>query len=347
MDESIHCYKLENNWINKIVKRLLILLPIGLLANLVLSYVLTDSQIFIILNRLSVFQWVLCFMLSVIPWFTHLLRMKIWLWFLGENIKIRDIFSIAIGTELGAGISPTAMGGGVLKASMLMQHGIKPGTAISLTLLGSIEDHAFFLIAVPVAFILSASEAHDAIFSIFERATIPDMRLIFSGLAVLILAVSSIRLILKRFFPSLVISDKLKKTFRQMLSDIKSVYVMIGRGGKRFFLLALLVTAVHWVARYSIIVVLLRGLGFELDPIQCFLLQWIIAVFSLVVPTPGASGGAEASFYVIFGILLPDSVIGLVTPMWRFLTYYFQLGFGALLYTFLTFAILKKKKHGL
>jgi hypothetical protein len=51
------------------------------------------------------------------------------------------------------------------------------------------------------------------------------------------------------------------------------------------------------------------------------------------VPTPGASGGAEAAFVLVYSALLPEAVIGIATSGWRFLTFYLQLGLGSVVFT--------------
>jgi len=51
-----------------------------------------------------------------------------------------------------------------------------------------------------------------------------------------------------------------------------------------------------------------------------------------MMPTPGATGGAEASFYMIYYYLLPHKSIGLIIAGWRFLTFYFLLGLGTILF---------------
>jgi hypothetical protein len=130
-----------------------------------------------------------------------------------------------------------------------------------------------------------------------------------------------------------------------MISDISGVYQLIGKKGKRLFVLSLLLTAIHWISRYSVLIVLLYGLGFNIHPVKIFFLQWVILVLMLFVPTPGATGGAEASFYFIFRNIIPDSTIGFIMPAWRFLTYYATLGLGTILFSILNFVKVKKSSE--
>ena len=58
--------------------------------------------------------------------------------------------------------------------------------------------------------------------------------------------------------------------------------------------------------------------------------QAFVAMVSAFVPLPGASGGAEGSFYLFFGpffSLAPGSIVPAIL-IWRMITYYFNILFG-------------------
>src|SRR5690606_28502095 len=90
--------------------------------------------------------------------------------------------------------------------------------------------------------------------------------------------------------------------------------------------------AVQWIARYSVISALVAYLGYPVQPVLFWLLQWVVFTLMAMIPTPGAAGGAEAAFYLIYSALLPEQVIGLATAGWRFLTFYLQLGLASVLF---------------
>jgi uncharacterized membrane protein YbhN (UPF0104 family) len=60
-------------------------------------------------------------------------------------------------------------------------------------------------------------------------------------------------------------------------------------------------------------------------------LQVFVFALMTLVPTPGAAGGAEVMFSLIYRAFLPAGTIGLVTAGWRFLTFYFLLLLAAAL----------------
>ncbi|HEX8297839.1 MAG TPA: lysylphosphatidylglycerol synthase transmembrane domain-containing protein, partial [Rubricoccaceae bacterium] len=109
----------------------------------------------------------------------------------------------------------------------------------------------------------------------------------------------------------------------------------------RFYLIGVAYTALYWVARYGIL--LMVALSFVADVPQdlahfpeygtfratLYVIRsaglWLAG---LVMPTPGGAGGIEALAVLYLGPLLPEGFIGPVLIVWRLLTYHFVLGIG-------------------
>ena len=98
--------------------------------------------------------------------------------------------------------------------------------------------------------------------------------------------------------------------------------------------MAILLTAtmmyLEWSSRFAIPIVLAYALGVQADPFQLFFLHWLVWFTMLIIPTPGASGGAEATFYFLFLPLIPENIIGILIGGWRFVSYYFMMLAAAL-----------------
>jgi uncharacterized membrane protein YbhN (UPF0104 family) len=90
-------------------------------------------------------------------------------------------------------------------------------------------------------------------------------------------------------------------------------------------------TALQWICRYSIISLLLASMGIPVRPVLFMVLQVFVFALMTLVPTPGAAGGAEVMFSLMYHAFLPAGTIGLVTAGWRFLTFYFLLLLAAAL----------------
>ena len=50
----------------------------------------------------------------------------------------------------------------------------------------------------------------------------------------------------------------------------------------------------------------------------------------IVIPTPGAIGGAEVTFALIMGSVVPKPVLPVLVGAWRFVTYYMLACFGSI-----------------
>jgi len=93
-------------------------------------------------------------------------------------------------------------------------------------------------------------------------------------------------------------------------------------------LLAIISTVVYWSSLFLIIPVILKGLGYEPYYLKSYVMQTIFNMVIPYMPTPGASGVAEVAFASIFISFIPKGIIGIVTFLWRFITFYFILIIG-------------------
>jgi glycosyltransferase 2 family protein len=137
---------------------------------------------------------------------------------------------------------------------------------------------------------------------------------------------------------SLRFAARTKRRFRRTWLDFRMVYALVAERGKSRFLLTFLITAVQWSCRYSVATAVAYFLGSPVDPVQFFLLQWVIFTAMLFIPTPGATGGAEAAFFLVYQALLPAGLIGIATALWRLMTFYVQLALGSVVFLGLNIA---------
>jgi len=73
-----------------------------------------------------------------------------------------------------------------------------------------------------------------------------------------------------------------------------------------------------------------RSFGFHTAPVTTMVAaQVFVSMVSAFVPLPGASGGAEGSFYVFFGMFFQSTILPAVL-LWRFLTYYSNILVGGI-----------------
>jgi glycosyltransferase 2 family protein len=324
--------------IDRIFRAMLFIVPLGVLGNIIFSLAVTDRALLASLRDFPRGYLVLAVVLALVPWLTNSLRLLIWTDFLDHRIRFRDAFQITLAMDLGAAVSPTAVGGSLFKWGMLVQRGIRPGAAASITTLPTIEDGVFFAIAVPLAIYFTASWDLPVFRLVADRFEQDALLIALIASAIGLVTWLAVRVILGGGFGSrtqkrsLRFVGRVRRKLRGTWTDAREVFRLIATGGKRRFALSFLLTAIQWTCRYSVISALIAFLGAPVQPVLFWVLQWVVFSIMAMIPTPGAAGGAEAAFFFIYSAFLPERVIGLATAGWRFLTFYLLLGLAAILF---------------
>jgi uncharacterized protein (TIRG00374 family) len=324
--------------LDKLFRTSLILVPFGVLGNLALSWFATDRGVWRGLGALPRHWLYVAVLIALVPWTTNALRILIWSRFLKHPLTFKDTLRITIGAELSSSVLPTSTGSEVIRLGLLMQYGLTTGEAASIVTLGYLEDLVFFLVALPLSAAMSSAWRLPAIRSLAGRVHFDAPE----ALAIVLAALVAVRVLWHLALVGrlgrgtrrrgLRFGARTRRRMRKTWREFSDVYRRVISHGKLRFAATLAITALQWSCRYSVATAFVYFLGYHVDPLLFFLLQWVIFTAMLFIPTPGASGGAEAAFLLVYSALLPTRVIGLVTAGWRFLTFYLPLGLGSLLF---------------
>ncbi len=334
--------------IDRLFKYLLFIIPIGIIGNIGFGFISSGKNVLDILSNFSPYMLILAVFLSLVPWITNTIRLFLWSKFFDLNLSFIEVLRIVIGTELGSSISPTAIGGGYVKLGILIQKGVKPGKAASLMSLNTFEDGIFFVFALPTALFTSTILQFSTVRKLFYQINLSfiEFPLIFLTSVLLIGAI--VFIIVKgkpvNFSESTFVQSVIIK-FRRVYSDFISVYKVIARRGKSILLITLSFTAIQWICRYSVISALIACCNLPIHPVTFFFLQWIAFTLATFVPTPGGAVGAEAAFFFLHKTIIPFDILGIITVLWRFLTFYLLLGLGSLIFTYLNFKVQHVKNN--
>ncbi len=133
--------------------------------------------------------------------------------------------------------------------------------------------------------------------------------------------------------------EAIQKTEHEISEYVRCVKMILKRG--KLFIAIIAMSTVFNVLMAMIPYFLLTAFGGQMDLLQCFTLT--IAVMSAVyfVPTPGNSGAAEGTFYVVFSALSSGYVFWAML-FWRFFSYYIYIIMGPIIY----FVMHLEKKRG-
>lgn len=320
---------------------MIIIIPIGIFINLGITILTRDKTALSSVINFSPAYFSLAILFIIIPWFTNILRLKIWTEFFNTKLSFLETMKMVFYAELSAAISPTAIGGAPLKIGLLMQKRVPAGASVTIASIGTLEDIAFLIVAIPIAIVWTAAWKFPIFSKIYEKVQIAILW-VGASVIIFVLAAYLIIFIMKKLKPGIFKSNskkekpsvfiKLKKNAIQLWHDFKAAYLVIIERGKSRFLITTALTGIQWICRYSVVTALVASLGIPVNPVLFFALQWLVFSMAVFIPTPGATGGVEASFYLIFLSFLPGETIGVITAGWRFISFYSYLAIGGLLY---------------
>lgn len=309
-----------------LVRRVLLFFPLFAVVNIVIVYLFTDMSELLQIRKFYPGYLLLAAGIRIMPWFIKALRLKIWMNFMERRFPYREGLRISIWTELGAAVTPTAVGGGPIQIGMLYNKGLSAGRAASVTTVASVEDIVAHSIGFPLViiagFILKLNFLGKLINVLESRIVAFGLSLL--GVMVLVLLWRFLRR--KTSHPG-----RIRMKLLRSWVEFRSLYGSMIRRGKARFALNVFLSAIQWGGRYSITAILATGLGYHINIFAFVVIQMMVFSLMALVPTPGASGGAEGLFLLFFNNALPESAIGTVLIGWRILDFYFT-GILSLIY---------------
>ncbi len=98
---------------------------------------------------------------------------------------------------------------------------------------------------------------------------------------------------------------------------------------RRVLLGVFALTTLHWLLRYSVLYLTLRGLGSELAWAWTFIVQLLALTAGQFSLLPGGAGSADLASAALLTPLVGKSTTAAAILIWRFVTYYFYLIVGA------------------
>lgn len=106
---------------------------------------------------------------------------------------------------------------------------------------------------------------------------------------------------------------------------------------KKELFIAVILCIVRLVLYYSIPFVIFIAMGVEANFtlfLDCLAMGSFVSIASGLIPIPGASGGAEAIFVMMFGNLFAANMVTSAMLIWRFLTYYLMIIVGSICFVY-------------
>lgn len=302
------------------IKRLILALLISALATiLIFEFTSKDLKI----EFIDPFYIFVAFLMQVLFWIFWTLRLKTIVKSLGYKISFTYTFKVTMIGMFIAAITPSSAGGEPIRAKMLNDRGISAGEAAFVVLVERFLDAIFFSTALPI-------------FVAFTGYGLFGLKVVAIFVVILTFSISALYLIFKNNrnlwkFASL-FGRKKDKVANELIKFRQAALKLKDR--KKDLVSFIFLTVVMWSLGFTIPSLILLSLGQNHFFFYSYTAQLTIVLVSLVPITPGSSGIAEFSMAYLYSMFVDSSILGILIPIWRLITYHSNIVVGALILFF-------------
>ncbi|MEE9555465.1 MAG: lysylphosphatidylglycerol synthase transmembrane domain-containing protein [candidate division Zixibacteria bacterium] len=338
MDNSQLKYLMDRYNIKRLLRLVAIIIPLALAGNIAYLVLTTESGFLKQIGGFDYRYFGLAIILALLPWFGQSMQILIWGRVFDVKISSSKAFKTVLASDIGAAITPTMLGGGYAKLGLLINYGFAPAKATLVTFLGSLADALFFVIALPLAVLWTRTWENPHVIKVWRDliSNWPVAIAVFLLFILFLIIIKNSNREIRKLFSKQQsrkgILGKIIGGVSKFKNDLVAAAGFVMQNGKKSFLACVLFAGIGWFGRYGAISALVAGLGYPVDPVLFFLLQWVVFTSMTLIPTPGAIGGAEVSFSLIYSGHIPGEAIPIITAAWRFVTFYTTVGLASIIF---------------
>ncbi len=333
-------------FMSKLKKLLLASLLISILSIIVLLIFTVDTNTIDAIKEVKYEYIVAAAALHVLSYIIWGMRTKFMCQALGYSISTLKSVEIITSSTLVAAITPSSAGGEPLRIHLLHRSEIPLGRATAVVIGERLMDAILLLSIVPFSLFIFrdmlSNYQLDAVLIVAEILVISVFALIVYGMWKPEQAKRPIYFIVTRI--AHLFGKKTESALCPILARVDveldhfhdSIWMFLTEGRKGL-LYGAACTILFWVVEYSILPVILMGLGQNPSIIVVFAAQVLLSIIMAVPATPGASGIAEFGAMSLFSVYVTSSILGITVITWRALTFYMNIFVGS----FVSIKILK------
>lgn len=331
---------------NHILKKLSawrIIVPIGIGIAVLMLFWRDFQRIdlsYIKWNMRSIWWFTLALACVVIRHLAYTVRLHL---LSNSYFSFKKAFELIFLWEFSTAVLPSSSGGVAASLFFFNKEGLEIGKGIYIMLVNIVLNTIFYAIFLPLFIIIANPINVHPDFGLMLHEG--KLSALFSGLIfyyVLMLIYGSL-IAYGVFFNAYSIKNLLMKVVQLPLinrfsflaeklgNDIVTAFQERKNQDKTELVKIFFISVCAWLSRFSIIICLYKAFDPQslsfVQGIGFYAKQMLLYMMSLVSPTPGASGVAEAGFKFLFNEITPQISIILLF-LWRLLTYYLYLFTG-------------------
>lgn len=235
-------------------------------------------------------------------------------------------------------VTPSAIGGGPIATLYVAKdRGIEVGEATAFMLFSILMDQLWFALSIPIilvaSFMIEVIPASVGSVGLWTFVAIFVGMLLWAGLFAYatLFRPSMLERLADRVFSFRYLTrfhDRVMQEMRTFTCRAQSLRAQ----PPSFYLKGFLLTGGVWMGRYLLVVFIIWSVFPTFDKLLVFLRTVAMTLSSLILPTPGGSGGLEGLYALFIGPLIPEALVAPTLLAWRTLGYYIFIALGAYLF---------------
>ena len=255
-----------------------------------------------------------------------------------HQISWHQAFHIHVLSEFTSAVTPSAIGGSGLVVLFLNKEGISAAKSTTIMIANLLLDELFFILICPIIFLVLPIQDVFNSTSIIS-STIETVFWVVYSIICLWATFLFVILFFKPDWISGIVGFLFKIPFlrrwRDQIGTFSSqlTYASADFRNKsiRFWLIAFGATVLTWSSRFLVVYALFMAFSNVGNHLVIFARQILLWVVMVASPTPGGSGLSEYAFKEYYNdISLGVGPILVITIIWRIISYYLYLFFGAI-----------------
>ncbi len=312
-------------------RRYLALGLLGLVLSLGIPLLIGRGDALHLLLGMPLWLWAATLAMIALSWNLNAGRVRMLCAGLGKPMRQLPAVALIMASEFAICASPAGAGGPVTYVVLLKRHGLSAAQGMAIYAIDQLMDLLFFvttLSALGVYWLLVPARAQ----AYGPSQLMPLFALLAGGLVAILLLVRFHRgvvLALLRLLQKLRVAHHRRRRVARWYAEFRGGLAMVGGFPPPRLLTIWALCAGHWLLRYSVLYVVLRGLGASITWVYGFLVQALALTVGQFTLLPGGSGGAELSASALLTPEVGAATAAAAIIAWRFATYYWYLIAGA------------------
>lgn len=303
------------------------ILAAALAGAVLIPLLLGGSGLFARLRSFPLDLLMLMLGMIVLGWYLNAQRLRL---LIGRR-KLAQGRAIAIvmATEFAICATPGGAGGPLTLMALLMRHGVAPSKGTATYAVEQLSDLLFFICALVGVLIFALTHAMNAYIASLLGITTALLIGLVVVLALLGRFHRQVFLLNGWLVGRLGVKQRRKRRWARKMIRFRNALLDCFRLPRRVLLGVFALTTLHWLLRYSVLYLTLRGLGSELAWAWTFIVQLLALTAGQFSLLPGGAGSADLASAALLTPLVGKSTTAAAILIWRFVTYYFYLIVGA------------------